>query len=133
LDQSDDNDGTSEASKESSDTNDEEETGELTGIGRRVKKKDGKSHVIDEAKWDPHPPSGPEGFDIIIDGPRGKDIFTTTSPLLLKAFDKTLKKAGYPYITKSDDSIAFKEPFVSDFRCLFLPIPVFIPRYCSAS
>ncbi|KAK8135621.1 hypothetical protein PG984_003561 [Apiospora sp. TS-2023a] len=111
-DQSDDNDGTSEASIETSDTNDEKETGELTGIGRRVKKKDGKSHVIDEAKWDPHPSSGPEGFDIIIDRPRGKDIFTTTSPLLLKAFDKTLKKAGYPYITKSGDSIAFKEPFV---------------------
>ncbi|KAK8001640.1 ATPAse AAA+ type core protein [Apiospora marii] len=109
---SDDNDSTSESSIEGSDANGDDETGELTGIGRRVKKKDGKYHVIDEAKWDPYPSSGPEGFDIIIDRPKGKDIFTTTSPLLLKAFDAALKKAGYPYITKSDDSIAFKEPFV---------------------
>ncbi|KAK7911166.1 p-loop containing nucleoside triphosphate hydrolase protein [Apiospora marii] len=104
--------GTSESSIEGSDANGDDETGELTGIGRRIKKKDGKYHVIDEAKWDPYPSSGPEGFDIIIDRPKGKDIFTTTSPLLLKAFDAALKKAGYPYITKSDDSIAFKEPFV---------------------
>ncbi|KAK8047867.1 hypothetical protein PG996_015931, partial [Apiospora saccharicola] len=52
LDQSDDNDGTSEASKESSDTNGEKETGELTGIGRRVKKKDGKYHRSPDA-FDP--------------------------------------------------------------------------------
>lgn len=106
------NDSASESSTEISDVNEEKETGELTGIGRRVKRKDGKYHVIDEAKWDRYPSAGPEGFDIIIDRPKGKDVFTTTSPLLLKAFDVALKKAGYPYITKSDDSIAFKEPFV---------------------
>ncbi|KAK8040995.1 hypothetical protein PG994_014002 [Apiospora phragmitis] len=108
----DDNDQASDAHTENDNKTDETDTRELTGIGRRVKGKDGKFEVIDEAEWNPRPSSGPDGFPIILDKLRDKDRVTITSLLLMKAFDMALSKAGDPYITKYDYSISIRKPFV---------------------
>ncbi|KAK8035519.1 hypothetical protein PG993_010514 [Apiospora rasikravindrae] len=97
---------------ESHNETEESDDCELTGIGRRVKGDDGKYHVIDEAKWNSRSSSGPDGFPIVLGKLRRKDVVTIMSPLLLRAFDTALSKAGDPYVTKYDDSISIRDPYV---------------------